>query len=94
MDLARFDLNLLRVFEAVHVHRSTSLAAESLGLTQPAVSNALRRLRRPPGRIVEEPHALIGLCRGRAEGLKTHQKDSADEEREVTNVNWHARILH
>lgn len=49
MDLARFDLNLLRVFEAVHVHRNASLAAESLGLTQPAVSNALRRLRRELG---------------------------------------------
>ncbi len=27
MDLARFDLNLLRVFEALHVHRNTSLDA-------------------------------------------------------------------
>lgn len=49
MDLARFDLNLLRVFEALHVHRNTSLAAEALGVTQPAVSNALRRLRREMG---------------------------------------------
>ncbi|MEI7447048.1 MAG: LysR family transcriptional regulator, partial [Burkholderiales bacterium] len=49
MDLARFDLNLLRVFEALHVHRNTSLAAEALGVTQPAVSNALRRLRRETG---------------------------------------------
>ncbi|MBL8382355.1 MAG: LysR family transcriptional regulator [Burkholderiales bacterium] len=49
MDLARFDLNLLRVFEALHVHRNVSLAAEALGVTQPAVSNALRRLRRETG---------------------------------------------
>ena len=45
MNLAKFDLNLLRVFEALHVHRNTSLAAEALGVTQPAVSNALRRMR-------------------------------------------------
>ena len=49
MDLARFDLNLLRVFEALHVHRNASLAAEALGVTQPAVSNALRRLRQETG---------------------------------------------
>jgi DNA-binding transcriptional LysR family regulator len=49
MDLARFDLNLLRVFEALHVHRNASLAAEALGVTQPAVSNALRRLRSETG---------------------------------------------
>lgn len=49
MDLTRFDLNLLRVFEALHVQRNASLAAEALGLTQPAVSNALRRLRRETG---------------------------------------------
>ncbi len=40
-----FDLNLLRVFEALHRDRSVSLAAEALGLSQPAVSNALSRLR-------------------------------------------------
>lgn len=49
MDLARFDLNLLRVFEALHVHRNASLAADTLGITQPAVSNALKRLRRATG---------------------------------------------
>lgn len=45
MNLAKLDLNLLRVFEAVHAHGSASAAAEALGVTQPAVSNALRRLR-------------------------------------------------
>jgi DNA-binding transcriptional LysR family regulator len=39
------DLNLLRVFEAVWNTRSVSKAAERLGLTQPAVSSALARLR-------------------------------------------------
>lgn len=40
-----FDLNLVRVFEALEQHRSVSAAAAALNLTQPAVSNALRRLR-------------------------------------------------
>jgi DNA-binding transcriptional LysR family regulator len=39
------DLNLLVVFDAVLRHRSVSRAAEAIGLSQPAVSNGLRRLR-------------------------------------------------
>lgn len=39
------DLNLLYVFEAMWRDRSVTLAAENLGLTQAAVSSALKRLR-------------------------------------------------
>ena len=39
------DLNLLKVFEALMTTRNVSLAASQLNVTQPAVSNALRRLR-------------------------------------------------
>ncbi len=39
------DLNLLRVFDEVMTERSLTRAAHKLSLTQPAVSNALRRLR-------------------------------------------------
>ena len=39
------DLNLLRVFDEVMAERSLTKAAHNLSLTQPAVSNALRRLR-------------------------------------------------
>jgi DNA-binding transcriptional LysR family regulator len=39
------DLNLLRVFDAVLAERGVTPAAVRLGLTQPAVSNALARLR-------------------------------------------------
>lgn len=46
MDLARLDLNLLRVFDAVYTHRNVSAAAAALAMSQPAVSNALKRLRR------------------------------------------------
>lgn len=40
-----FDLNLLRVFDQVMAERNLTRAAANLSLTQPAVSNALRRLR-------------------------------------------------
>ena len=40
------DLNLLRVFDAVLRERAVTAAAGRLGLTQPAVSNALARLRK------------------------------------------------
>lgn len=39
------DLNLLRVFDVVMQERSLTRAAERLHVTQPAVSNAMRRLR-------------------------------------------------
>ena len=43
------DLNLLRVFDAVMSEGSLTRAADKLALTQPAVSNALRRLREALG---------------------------------------------
>jgi len=45
MNVQAIDLNLLRVFDAVLRDRSVTAAARHLGLTQPAVSNALSRLR-------------------------------------------------
>ena len=45
MHIRELDLNLLRVFDAVHRQRSVSRAAESLALSQPAVSQAIARLR-------------------------------------------------
>src|SRR5919202_415425 len=45
MNVQDIDLNLLRVFDAVLQERSVTAAAGRLGLTQPAVSNALARLR-------------------------------------------------
>lgn len=44
-DLANLDLNLLRVFDAVARERHVTRAAQRLNLSQPAVSNALSRLR-------------------------------------------------
>src|SRR5215470_13060248 len=45
MNVGDLDLNLLRVFDAVLRDRSVTSAAKHLRLTQPAVSNALARLR-------------------------------------------------
>lgn len=39
------DLNLLRVFEAIYTERHITRAAETLGMTQSAVSHALQRMR-------------------------------------------------
>ena len=44
-----FDLNLLRIFDEVMVERSLTRAANNLSMTQPAVSNAMRRLRETLG---------------------------------------------
>ena len=45
MNMNTFDLNLLRVLDALLRERIVSRAAERLALSQPAVSNALNRLR-------------------------------------------------
>ena len=45
MSFLTLDLNLLRVFDAVMTERNLTRAANHLAMTQPAVSNALRRLR-------------------------------------------------
>ena len=49
MELKDIDLNLLIVFNQLLIDRRVSRVAESLGLTQPAVSNALARMRRVMG---------------------------------------------
>ena len=45
MNLRALDLNLLPVLEAIYAERSLTRASEMLHITQPAVSNALSRLR-------------------------------------------------
>src|ERR1700722_10418129 len=66
MTLESFDLNLLVVFDAIERERSVTRAANALGLSQPAVSHALTRLRwllkdqlfvRSPDGMVPTPRA-------------------------------------
>ena len=45
MDIKSLDLNLLVVFDALAKHRGVTRAAEAIGLSQPATSAALARLR-------------------------------------------------
>ncbi len=49
LNFRSLDLNLLRVFDEVMAERSLTRAAHKLSLTQPAVSNAMRRLREVVG---------------------------------------------
>ncbi|MFY9555033.1 MAG: LysR family transcriptional regulator, partial [Blastocatellia bacterium] len=46
MNLQSIDLNLLVAFEALMEERNVTRAARRVGLSQPAMSNALARLRR------------------------------------------------
>lgn len=66
-NIAALDLNLLVVLEALLAERSVTRAAQRLGLSQPAVSNALGRLRvlfgdplfvRTSGNMEPTPRAL------------------------------------
>jgi DNA-binding transcriptional LysR family regulator len=49
MNFRTLDLNLLRVFDEVMAERNITRAARNLSMTQPAVSNALKRLREALG---------------------------------------------
>lgn len=68
MNIAQLDLNLLKVFEALHDEASASRAALRLGVTQSAVSAALRRLREVYG-----DQLFVRTGRGLAPTLKADQ---------------------
>lgn len=60
MDISGLDLNLLKVFDAVFRHGSVSRAAEELGLSQPAASQAVTRLRQLLGNpLFERMHGGV-----------------------------------
>ena len=66
LNLRTFDLNLLKVFDVVMSERNLTRAAHHLALTQPAVSNALRRLREALGDelLVRKGRGLEPTARG------------------------------
>jgi len=61
VNLAALDLNLLVVFDALMRERNVTRAAATLGLSQPAVSNALARLRDQLGDklFIRGPRAML-----------------------------------
>lgn len=67
-NIARIDLNLFVVFEAIYREGSISRAANGLNLTQPAVSHALARLRERLGDplFVRRGHQMVATPRARA----------------------------
>lgn len=82
------DLNLLRVFDAVMAERSLTRAARSLSLTQPAVSNALSRLRlalgdelvRRSGQGVAPTPLALGLWPAVRDALRQLQQSLAPDD--------------
>lgn len=69
MNFRTFDLNLLRVFDMVMFERHVTRAAGRLAMTQPAVSNALRRLQEATGEDLFVPGPAGVTPTARAEAL-------------------------
>lgn len=79
--MARFDMELLAVFEEIYSSGSITRAAENLGMAQPTASIALSRLRRhfgdplfirTPRGMEPTPHALAILADVRAASAALH----------------------
>src|SRR5512134_30645 len=100
MELSDIDLNQLVLFQQLMVERRVSKVAENMGLTQPAVSNALAKLRRQfgddlfvrtpkgmmPTPFAEQLAEPIGYALGMIHsGLNQHSRfDPASVKRSVT----------
>lgn len=89
------DLNLLRVFNEVMTERSLTKAAGNLSLTQPAVSNAMRRLRdtlgdellRRRGQKIEPTPRALALWPAVQEALRQLQETLAPSAFEPARAN-------
>jgi DNA-binding transcriptional LysR family regulator len=100
LELSEIDLNQLVLFQQLMVERRVSKVAENLGLTQPAVSNTLAKLRRQfgddlfvrtpvgmmPTPFAEQLAEPIGYALGMIHsGLNQHSRfDPASVKRSVT----------
>lgn len=96
----RYDLNLLPVFLVLMEERSVTRAAERLGITQPALSNSLNRLRDTfrdplfirerygikPTQLAEEIAPMIRAALSQLDEVVLHQQDfqPAEAERSFT----------
>jgi DNA-binding transcriptional LysR family regulator len=83
MNFRTLDLNLLRVFDAVMAERNLTRAAEQLAMTQPAVSNALKRLRDAVGEDLLTRAAFGVKPTPRAEALWPHVRAALGQLREA-----------
>ena len=72
------DLNLLKVFDVVMVERNVTRAAARLAMTQPAVSNALRRLRQATHEELFVPTSIGVTPTAHAEALWPVVRDALD----------------
>lgn len=68
MNLRSIDLNLLVVFDTIYTERNISKAAKKLALSQPAVSNALTRLRErlDDSLFIRTTHTMVPTARAKA----------------------------
>ncbi len=68
MNLRSIDLNLLVVFDTIYTERNISRAAQKLALSQPAVSNALSRLRErlDDPLFIRTTHTMVPTARAKA----------------------------
>src|ERR1700712_5428158 len=68
LNFRTLDLNLLRVFDVVMAERNLTRAADRLSITQPAVSNALKRLRESVGEdlLTRAPNGVTPTPRAEA----------------------------
>lgn len=100
MNIRAFDLNLLLAFEALMIERNVTRAARRSGLSQPAMSNALSRLRsalndplfvRTPAGMQPTPVAqsLMEPVRQALDGLR-----AALEERDTFDAATSQRTFH
>lgn len=76
MNLGNIDLNLLKVLDVLLAERSVTRAGKRLGRSQPAVSNALQRLRHLLGDelLVRGPQGFV--LTARAEGMRAPLRDA------------------
>src|SRR5690606_23755842 len=89
MNIEKVDLNLLRLFDAIYTHQKISLAADMLGISQPAASQGLtgrpalladRLFVRAPGGVRPTPRAerLAASVRNALEILGQALADTAE----------------
>jgi len=100
MQLSKIDLNLFIVFDVIYRERNLTKAAESLHITQPAVSNSLSRLRaafddrlfvRQSGNMVPTPLAENIIDRVRA--ALAHLESSVTEHDDFTPSTSNKKFL-